>query len=146
MPHHARTAAWTEHGHRRWFATCDQCGRRRLVGWYYEVYPPIGSTGAAAGWWYACADCLVDTLGEQLDEAREEPELEVSPIGGHAVGFDGCPACLAMSSGTCRQCNYDCCSDCTFDSETVVKGNTIRRRYWNLVCNCESHTCEATYA
>jgi hypothetical protein len=51
---------WTVEGGRRWFTHCDQCGRWRFVGWYYEVYPPLHSKGKEAGWWYACADCLVN--------------------------------------------------------------------------------------
>ncbi len=72
MPHHARATMWTVEGQRRWFARCDQCHRWRLIGWYYEVYPPIGSEGKAAGWWYACTDCLVDTLSDRLAATQQE--------------------------------------------------------------------------
>ena len=60
--------------------------------------------------------------------------------GAHAVGFDGCPSCFG-----CSQCDYDCCSNCTFDSETEITGDagsgTIGTRYWNDFCNCEGHSC-----
>lgn len=63
-----------------------------------------------------------------------------APAGGHAIGFDGCPSCFG-----CVQCDYDCCSDCTFDSETEITGDassgTVSTRYWNEVCNCEGHNC-----
>ncbi len=70
MPHHARAAGWPTEGSRMWFHHCDQCGRRRLVGWYYEVYPPLHSKGSEAGWWWACADCLVTIVSDRLDEAK----------------------------------------------------------------------------
>lgn len=54
-----------------WFRRCDQCGKCRWVGTYYEVYPPLGSKGDAAGWWYACADCLLDMISDRLDDGRE---------------------------------------------------------------------------
>lgn len=70
MPHHARADGWTSTGQRRWFTHCDQCRRWRTLGWYYEVYPPIDSTGDEAGWWWACADCLVSVVSDQLAELR----------------------------------------------------------------------------
>lgn len=72
MPHHAKASGWTTNGSRLWFHRCDQCGRRRFVGWYYEVYPPLHSKGKAAGWWYACADCLVDIISDQLEEQMKK--------------------------------------------------------------------------
>jgi hypothetical protein len=68
MPHHARAAGWTSESSRRWFARCDQCSRWRFLGWYYEVYPPL--KGSEAGWWWACADCLVDILSERLERGE----------------------------------------------------------------------------
>ncbi len=70
MPHHARAAGWTEHGEGRWWHRCDQCLRRRVVGHYFEVYPPLGSRGPEAGWWWACADCMADIIGIKLQEAE----------------------------------------------------------------------------
>lgn len=66
MPHHATAAAWTELSQRRWFARCDQCRRWRLVHAYFEVYPPLGGTAPSTGWWWACADCLVGTIGGRI--------------------------------------------------------------------------------
>lgn len=74
MPHHARASGWTSEGSRMWFHRCDQCSRRRLVGWYYEVYPPIGSEGDEAGWWWACADCLVNIVSDRLAEVKEKSD------------------------------------------------------------------------
>mgnify|MGYP001564264700 CR=1 FL=1 len=54
MPHHARAAMWTVHHSRRWFTDCDQCGRWRILGWYYELYPPLHSKGEESGWGGAC--------------------------------------------------------------------------------------------
>jgi hypothetical protein len=48
-----------------WFHRCDQCGRKRLVDIYYEVYPPLGSEGDEAGWWWACADCLIGLISDR---------------------------------------------------------------------------------
>jgi hypothetical protein len=59
-----------------WFHRCDQCRRRRLVGWYYEVYPPIGSEGDESGWWWACADCLVNIVSDRLESIPCEAENE----------------------------------------------------------------------
>lgn len=68
MPHHARAAGWTARGSLYWFHRCDdQCGRWRLVGWYYEVYPPLHSKG----WWWACADCLVNIISDRLEEQKQ---------------------------------------------------------------------------
>lgn len=78
MPHHARAAMWTvKHSH-RWFARCDQCLRWRFFGWYYELYPPLHSKGEASGWWWACADCLVDIISDRLavDDAQERGREE----------------------------------------------------------------------
>ena len=66
----------------------------------------------------------------------------------HAVGFDGCPSCPG-----CPKCDYDCCGDCTCDSEFTTTrihdcpkchcdGGTVGKRYWNQVCNCEGHNCD----
>lgn len=86
MPHHARAAMWTsEHSH-RWFARCDQCGCWRLFGWYYEVYPPLHGKGKASGWWWACADCLVDTISDRLFKGPKVEGLTV----GEAVGIARC--------------------------------------------------------
>lgn len=74
MPHHAKASGWTSTGQRRWFTHCDQCRRWRLLGWYYEVYPPIDSKGKEAGWWWACADCLVNIVSDQLAKCREAHE------------------------------------------------------------------------
>lgn len=71
MPHHARAAMWTSKHSCRWFACCDQCGRWRLFGWYYEVYPPVRSTPPESGWWWACADCLVDIISDRLFKESE---------------------------------------------------------------------------
>ena len=68
------------------------------------------------------------------------------------IGFDGCPACTFGEGRSCKECDYDCCSDCTFDYETVstrihdcpkcwCDGGTIGRNYWNETCNCEGHVC-----
>lgn len=88
-----------------WFHRCDQCSRRRLVGWYYEVYPPIGSEGDESGWWWACADCLVNIVSDQLS-AEDEPAPE--PIlGGHEVGQDWCDNFTPGTDGVhCATCNY----------------------------------------
>jgi len=51
-----------------WFHRCDQCRKRRLVSWYFEVYPPLHSKGKASGWWWMCADCLVNTISDRLTE------------------------------------------------------------------------------
>jgi hypothetical protein len=74
------------------------------------------------------------------------PPEEERILGGHAVGFDGCPACTIGEGRSCRQCDYDCCSDCTFDSETTFSdlpdgAGTVGIRHWNEVCNCEGHIC-----
>lgn len=85
MPHHARAAMWTSAHSHRWFARCDQCGRWRLFGWYYELYPPLRSKGSEAGWWWACADCLVDIISDRLAEYRVEPEIANGPTVGEAL-------------------------------------------------------------
>jgi hypothetical protein len=61
----------------------------------------------------------------------------------HAVGdFDGCISCPG-----CPLCNYDCCSDCTYDKsvhkETCpwCEAQSAAIKYLNRVCNCEGHTC-----
>ncbi len=68
MPHHAKAAGWIAKGERKWFFRCDQCGRWRLVCYYYEVYPLRHSKSGVVGWWYACADCLVSTVSALLEE------------------------------------------------------------------------------
>ncbi len=50
-----------------WFHRCDQCGKRRLVDTYFEVYPPLHGTDDEAGWWWACASCLVSIVSDQLE-------------------------------------------------------------------------------
>lgn len=69
MPHHAPMAGWTECGCVRWFARCDVCRVRRVVGWYYECYGPLRSD---AGWWYSCADCLVEAVDELRDRSEDK--------------------------------------------------------------------------
>lgn len=71
MPHHARAAGWTAEGDRMWFHRCDVCRQRRLVAWYYEVYPPLHSKGKESGWWWMCADCLVAMLSDRIEAARQ---------------------------------------------------------------------------
>jgi len=90
MPHHAPVAAWTEHGYRRWLARCDMCGAWRIVGWYYECYPPRDEP--ERGWWYACADCLLDAV----DEMRVREAAKAQVVMRHALDelrgerMDGC--------------------------------------------------------
>lgn len=66
MPHHAKASGWPTTASHRWFARCDQCTKWRLFGLYYEVYPPLNSD---AGWWWACADCMITIASDQLEEA-----------------------------------------------------------------------------
>ena len=82
MPHHARATMWTINHSHRWFARCDQCGRWRLFGWYYELYPPLRSKGSAAGWWWACGDCLVDIISDRL---FPEPKMFKGPTVGEML-------------------------------------------------------------
>ena len=56
-----KTASWTARGYRRWFARCDVCRQRRLVGCYYECYGQKGE-----GWWYSCSDCLMEAIAQML--------------------------------------------------------------------------------
>jgi len=93
-----------------------------------------------------CPECGVESeymVGERCTGCRLTVELctcTQAEYGAHEVGFDGCPSCFG-----CDQCDYDCCSDCTFDKETEITGDysegTINTRYWNEVCNCEGHYC-----
>ena len=85
MPHHAKAAGWTTEHSRRWFARCDQCGTRRIVADYYEVYPPLDSEGDEAGWWWACSQCLLDIINtfvedvtQQLDDLLQQQEDRLS--------------------------------------------------------------------
>ncbi len=72
MPHHAPMAGWIAEGERKWFFRCDKCKRRRLVCYYYEVYPPIFSIEDAAGWWYNCANCMVAAVTAYAERMRED--------------------------------------------------------------------------
>lgn len=72
MPHHAKAAGWTTVHTRRWFTHCDQCGTRRLVADYYEVYPPLDSKGDKAGWWWACSWCLLDIISSMLEDTLKQ--------------------------------------------------------------------------
>ncbi len=74
MPHHAKAAGWTTHHSRRWFTRCDQCSKWRLVADYYEVYPPLGSEGDEAGWWWACTRCLLDIVSTMLEDTMKQME------------------------------------------------------------------------
>ena len=75
----------------------------------------------------------------QIDRAAGEQ-------GAHEVGWDGCPSCFG-----CSACDYDCCNDCTYDMEQtssrcptcgeLKREGVISVRYWNQICNCESHNC-----
>lgn len=71
MPNHAPMAGWIVKGERKWFFRCDRCKRRRLVCYYYEAYPPLFSTGDEAGWWYACANCMVEKITDYAEELWE---------------------------------------------------------------------------
>ena len=68
MPHHAKASGWTTEPSRRWFTHCDQCSKWQVVADYYEVYPPLGSTGEEAGWWWACTRCLLDNISTMLED------------------------------------------------------------------------------
>ncbi len=68
MPHHAKASGWTTEPSRRWFTHCDQCSKWQVVADYYEVYPPLGSEGEEAGWWWACTRCLLDNISTMLED------------------------------------------------------------------------------
>ncbi len=79
MPHHAKAAGWTSEHSRRWFAHCDQCGTRRIVADYYEVYPPLDSEGDEAGWWWACSWCLIDIISQMVEDTLTQLERVLTP-------------------------------------------------------------------
>lgn len=87
-------------------------------------------------------DLSMSSLIVVTKEDKEEDAIK----NGHEVGFDGCPACTVGGGKKCQQCDYDCCSDCTFDSENIFGAtsegnNIITVKYWNEICNCEGHNC-----
>lgn len=87
-----------------------------------------------------------DATAGQCNDCGHEWPNEDQPdysAGAHCVGdFDGCPSCFG-----CPSCNYDCCSDCTFEHEfhstwdATKQEGTAGIHYWNQVCNCEGHNC-----
>lgn len=48
----------------RWFQRCERCGRRRILGIYFEVYGPTGTC-----WWYECTFCFVRTLTRVAEQS-----------------------------------------------------------------------------
>ena len=78
MPHHAEAAMWTEGRSRRWFARCDQCGKRRLVADYYEVYPPLDGPPEERGWWWACAYCMMSIINDRFDALMKRMETAIT--------------------------------------------------------------------
>jgi len=81
-----------------WFHRCDRCGRRRLLGWYYEVYGRIDAAHLAACeecwaevlrgqdggpllgstvWWWECQGCLVQTITDVAERELKKMKLVI---------------------------------------------------------------------
>ena len=126
MPYRAEAAGWTSSGDRMWFHRCDQCGKCRLVDTYFEIYPPLHSKGDEAGWWWACASCLVSIISDQLEAATDD---EAPAWGGHAVGQDYCDEFDPGPDGIhCARCRYPAIGHSDDDDDATTAACVAHRR------------------